>query len=316
LEVLFMRAAQINSYGAKEVIQTANDAPKPQAQEGQVLIEVHAAGVNPFDWKLREGFMKEFIPLKFPATLGGDFAGAISEIGEGVSGFNVGDEVYGSANAAGGQGSFAELTPVKADQTALKPKSVDFTVAAALPLAGTSAYQALVEHANLQHGQKVLIHGGAGGIGTFAIQIAKNIGAYVTATASSDDSEFVKSLGADENIDYKSRKFEELLKDYDVVFDTVGGETYKKSYQVLKPGGVLVSMLEQPDAELSSKYKVQAIAQQSRPTTQRLTELAKLVDDGNLKVNVEKVFPLDQASEALAYLQEGKYRGKVVIQVK
>jgi alcohol dehydrogenase len=311
-----MKAAQINSYGPKDAIKTANDAPKPQAQEGQVLIEVHAAGVNPFDWKLREGYMKEFIPLKFPATLGGDFAGIISEIGEGVSGLNVGDEVYGSANAAGGQGSFAEFTPANADQTARKPKSVDFTVAAALPLAGTSAYQALVEHAKLQHGQKVLIHGGAGGIGTFAIQIAKNLGAYVSTTASSDDSEFVKSLGADEFIDYKSQKFEDLLKDYDVVFDTVGGETYKKSYKVLKPGGVLVSMLEQPDEELGSKYKVQAIAQQSRPTTERLTELAKLVDDGSIKVNVEKVFPLEQASGALASLQEGIHRGKVVIQVK
>jgi alcohol dehydrogenase len=311
-----MKAAQINSYGAKDVLKIANDAPKPQAQEGQVLIEIHAAGVNPFDWKLREGYMKEFIPLKFPATLGGDFAGVISELGEGVSGFNVGDEVYGSANAAGGQGSFAEFTPVKADQTAMKPKSVDFTVAAALPLAGTSAYQALVEHAHLQSGQKVLIHGGAGGIGTFAIQLAKHIGAHVATTVASDDFEYVKSLGADEAIDYKAQKFEEIIKDYDVVFDTVGGETNKKSYSVLKSGGVLVSMTEQPDKELSANLGVKAIAQQSRATSERLSELAKLVDTGVIKVNVDKVFPLEQVFEALAYLQEGQHRGKVVINVK
>jgi alcohol dehydrogenase len=311
-----MKAAQISSYGAKDVLNTVNDAPKPQIETGQALIEVHAAGVNPFDWKLREGYMKEFIPLNFPAILGGDFAGVVAEVGEGVSGLNVGDEVYGSANAAGGQGSYAEFTPVKADQIALKPKSVDFTVAAALPLAATSAYQALVEHANLMSNQKVLIHGGAGGIGTFAIQLAKHIGAFVTTTASSEDLDYVKDLGAEDVIDYKSQKFEEILKDIDVVFDTVGGDTYKKSFKVLKQGGVIVSMTEQPDESLVNQYKVKAIAQQSRATTSRLKEIAKLVDEGAIKVNVDKVFPLDQAFEALAYLQEGQHRGKVVIQVK
>jgi alcohol dehydrogenase len=311
-----MKAAQISSYGAKDVLKTVNDAPKPQIEAGQALIEVYAAGVNPFDWKLREGYMKEFIPLNFPATLGGDFAGVVTEVGEGVNGLNVGDEVYGSANAVGGQGSYAEFTPVKADQIAPKPKSVDFVTAAALPLAATSAYQALVEHANLQSGQKVLIHGGAGGIGSFAIQIAKNLGAYVVTTTASDDFEFVKSLGADEAIDYKAQKFEEIIKDYDVVFDTVGGETNKKSYSILKSGGVLVSMTEQPDKELSAKLGVKAIAQQSRATTSRLKEIAKLVDEGVIKVNVDKVFPLEQVFEALAYLQEGQHRGKVVINVK
>jgi alcohol dehydrogenase len=294
-----MKAAQISSYGAKDVLKTVNDAPKPQIEAGQALIEVYAAGVNPFDWKLREGYMKEFIPLNFPATLGGDFAGVVAEVGEGVNGLNVGDEVYGSANAVGGQGSYAEFTPVKADQIAPKPKSVDFVTAAALPLAATSAYQALVEHANLQSGQKVLIHGGAGGIGSFAIQIAKNLGAYVVTTSASDDFEF-----------------EEIIKDYDMVFDTVGGETNKKSYSVLKSGGVLVSMTEQPDKELSAKLGVKAIAQQSRATTSRLKEIAKLVDEGVIKVNVDKVFPLEQVFEALAYLQEGQHRGKVVINVK
>jgi alcohol dehydrogenase len=311
-----MKAAQINSYGGKEVLQTVDNTEKPKLQTGQVLVEVHSAGVNPFDWKVREGYMKDFIPLKFPATLGGDFAGVVAEIAEGVSGVKVGDEVYGQANAAGGSGSFAEFTPVASGQIALKPKSVDFNTAAAIPLAAASAYQALVEHSNLQNGQKVLIHGGAGGIGFFAIQIAKHLGAYVATTASAEDTDFVKSLGADEVIDYKSQKFEELLKDYDLVFDTVGGETYKKSYQVLKPGGLLVSMVEQPDEELTKKYGVKAISQQSRPTSDKLQKIAELIDKGVLKVNVDKVFPLEQAPEALEYLKEGHPRGKVVIQVK
>jgi alcohol dehydrogenase len=311
-----MKAAQINSYGEKDVLKTVNDAPKPTAQAGQILVEVHAAGVNPFDWKVRAGFMKDFIPLKFPATLGGDFAGIVAELGEGVNNIKTGDEVYGQANAVGGQGSFAEFTPVLATQVALKPKNVDFVSAAAIPLAGTSAYQALVEHANLKSGQKILIHGGAGGIGSIAIQIAKHLGAYVATTAAAEDTEFAKSLGADEVFDYKTQKFEELLKDYDVVFDTVGGETTKKSYQVLKSGGVMVSMLEQPNEELINRYGVKFISQQTKPTSEKLTKLAEMVEQGVLKVNIDKAFPLEQAGEALGYLQESHPKGKVVIKVK
>jgi NADPH:quinone reductase-like Zn-dependent oxidoreductase len=311
-----MKAAQINSYGGKDVLKTVDGAAKAQAQEGQVLVEVYAAGANPFDLKVREGYLKDMVALNFPATLGGDFAGVVAGLGEGVSGLNVGDEVYGQANALGGQGSFAEFTAAKAGQTALKPKIVDFHVAAAIPLAGVSAYQALVEHANLQNGQKVLIHGGAGGIGTFAVQIAKHLGAYVAATAAASDAEFVKGLGADEVIDYKSQKFEDVLKDYDAVFDTVGGETYKKSYQVLKPGGVLVSMTEKPDRELTKKHGVNAISQQTKTTADKLKEVAKLVELGAIKVNVDKVFPLDDAGEALEYLKVGHPKGKVVIKVK
>jgi alcohol dehydrogenase len=311
-----MRAAQINDYGGKEVLQTVDNAERPAPKDGQVLVEVHAAGVNPFDWKLRTGFMKDFIPLNLPATLGGDFAGIVSELGEGVSSLKVGDEVYGQANAAGGVGSFAEFTAVLASQAALKPKTADFITAAAIPLAAVSAYQALVEHGRLKDGQRVLIHGAAGGIGSFALQLAKHLGAYVAATASSEDVGFAKELGADEVIDYKSQKFEELLKDYDLIFDTIGGETNKKSYQVLKPGGVLVSMVEQPDEELIKRYGVKEISQQSKPTPDKLQKIAQLVDEGVLKVSVDKAFPLEQAGEALAYLEEGHPRGKVVIQVK
>jgi alcohol dehydrogenase len=311
-----MKAAQINSYGGKEVVETVADAPRPPAGAGQVLVEVRAAAVNPFDFKVREGYMKEFIPLEFPATLGGDVAGTVAEIGEDITGFTVGQTVYGMANAAGGQGSFAEFTPVNAKQLVDKPVSVDFVTAAALPLAAVSAYQALVDHIDLQAGQKILIHGGAGGIGSLAIQIAKHLGAYVATTASSTEDDFVKNLGADVVIDYQTQDFSTLLKDYDAVFDTVGGETNAKSYTILKNGGALVSMVQPVDEALAKQYGVKYTQQSSKLTTERLTKIAELVDSGALKAKVDKVFPLDQAAEALEYLKTGHPHGKVVIQVK
>lgn len=311
-----MKAAQINGYGGEEVLQTATDVPKPKPGSDQILIKVHAAATNPFDWKVREGYMKEFIPLKFPATLGGDVAGTVAEIGEDVTGFEVDQAVYGMAGAASGQGSYAEFTPVKATQLVAKPESVDFVTAAALPLAAVSAYQALVDHIGLKSGQKILIHGGAGGIGSLAIQIAKNVGAYVATTASAKEAEFVKSLGADEVIDYQAQDFASLLKDYDAVFDTVGGETNAKSYTTLKNGGTLVSMVQPEDAALTKQYGIKYVHQSSQPTVERLAKIAEMVDNGTLKVNVDKVFPLDQAAAALEYLKTGHPRGKVVIQVQ
>jgi len=311
-----MKAAQINGYGGAAVLETVADAAQPQAAAGQVLVEVNAASANPFDWKVREGYMKEFIPLKFPAILGGDVAGTVAEIGEDVTGFTVGQAVYGMAGAASGQGSFAEFTPVSAEQLISKPVSVDFVTAAALPLAAVSAYQALVDHIGLKPGQKILIHGGAGGIGSLAIQIAKHLGAYVATTASAAETDFVKSLGADEVIDYQTQDFSALLKDYDAVFDTVGGETNTKSYPILKDGGALVSMVQPIDETLAKQYGVQYTQQSSKPTVERLTKIAELVDTGKLKANVDKVFPIDQAAEALEYLKTGHPRGKVVLQVK
>jgi len=311
-----MKAAQINGYGGQEVLKTVPNAPKPLAAAGQVLVKVHAAAANPFDWKLREGYMKEFIPLKMPAILGGDMAGTVAEIGEGVTGFKTGQAVYGMANAAGGQGSFAEFTPVKATQLAAKPDSLDFTAAAALPLAAVSAYQALVDHMDLQAGQKILIHGGAGGIGSLAIQIAKNLGAYVATTASATEIDFVKGLGADEAIDYHVQDFSTVLKDYDAVFDTVGGETNTKSYTVLKPGGTLVSMIQPVDEALAKQDSVIYVQQSSKATPERLAKITELVDSGKLKVHIDKLFPLDRAAKALEYLKTAHPRGKVVIQVK
>lgn len=311
-----MKAAQINEYGGKEVLKTLEGVAKPRPGSKQVLVEVHAAGVNPFDVKVRAGQARQFKELDFPATLGGDMAGIVVEIGEGVNGFSVGDEVYGQADALSGQGSFAEFAPVSASSIALKPTALDFTEAAAVPLAGVSAYQALVDHANLKKGQKILIHGGAGGIGSFAIQLAKHLGAYIATTAAKSDFEFVRHLGADQTIDYKSQDFTELVRDYDAVYDTVGGETTVKSYSVLKPGGTLVSMVSQADEGLAKKHKINFVAQFTQTTSERLVRVAELVDSGALKPQISQVFPLDEAASALARLSEGKQKGKVVIKVK
>ncbi|HSX45932.1 MAG TPA: NADP-dependent oxidoreductase [Candidatus Saccharimonadia bacterium] len=308
-----MKAAQITAFGGPEVMKTVDGVDKPTPGPGQVLVEVHAAGLNPFDGKMREGAMPK---LQLPAILGGDLSGVVVELGEGVSGLEVGQEVYGSANAAGGQGSFAEFTVAKALRLAPKPTNIDFVQAGALPLAGASAYQAIVDLINLQPDQKILIHGGAGGIGNFAVQIAHDIGAHVTATASAKDIDFVKSLGADEAIDYQSQDFTQLVKDYDAVFDTVGGETNSKSYGVLKPGGTFVSMLVPPDEERVKAAGINYTAMQSEMSTERLTKVARLIDTGKIKVNIDKVFPLEQAAEALEYLKTGHPRGKVVLKIK
>ena len=310
-----MKAAQLINYGGQDAIKTNKDVTKPSVGPDQVLVEVHAAGLNPFDWKVREGYMQEFIPIELPATLGGDVAGVVAEIGENVTGFEVGQEVYGMANSVGGQGSYAEFTAVPAKQLVSKPTTIDFVEAGALPLAAVSAYQALVDHMNLQAGQKILIHGGAGGIGSLAIQIAKNVGAYVATTASAKEAEYVKLLGADEVIDYESQDFSALLKDYDAVFDTVGGETNAKSYAVLKDGSAFVSMGDPANEELVTAHEIKYFQQSSQPTVERLTRIAELVDTGKLKVNVDKTFTLDQAAEALEYLKTGHPRGKVVLKI-
>ncbi len=301
-----MKAVQINDYGGIEVLEINQNAPTPTPPGNQVLVEVKAASINPIDYKVRNGFLKDAVPLKFPSTMGGDFAG-VSDTGE---------EVYGSALILNGSsGGFAQFAAVNKENIAPKPKNVDFDEASALPLVGSAAIQALEEHIKLQSGQKILIHGGAGGIGHIAIQLAKSLGAYVATTVSTNDVDYAKSLGADEVIDYKTEKFEEKLKDMDVVYDTVGGETLDKSFQVLKKGGVIVSMLGEPNPELAKKHEVTAIGQNTVTNTAHLTRLAELVDSGKIRVNIDKVFPLEKAREAFKYQEEGHPKGKVVLKV-
>ena len=312
-----MKTAQINKYGGEEVLEINSKVSKPQAEEGKIVVEVHAAGINPIDWKIRQGYMAQMMPLQFPATMGGDFSGVVTEVGGGVLGLSVGDEVYGQAGVLlGGSGSFAEYASAPAQNVAKKPKNISHEEAASLPLAGVSAIQALFENINLKKGQKILIHGSAGGIGSFAIQLAKYLGAYVYATASAKDIKYVKGLGADNVIDYKSQKFEDIAKDCDAVFDPIGGETYTRSFDVLKKGGVVVSMAEQPNKELMEKYGVQAVNQFTQPNRERLDKLVGLVEQGTVKVHIDKTFSLDEASEALSYMETGHPKGKVVLQVK
>jgi alcohol dehydrogenase len=314
-----MKSAQIKRYGGSEVAKINQNTPAPNDPSADnVLVRIKAAGVNPVDWKIREGYMQQMMPLQFPSTLGMDFSGVIERIGEGISGLKQGDEVYGNAGVIRrGSGAFAEMALANADSIAHKPKTLSHEEAAGLPTAGVSAWQSLVETFGLSKDQKILIHGGAGGIGIIAIQLAKHLGAYVATTVSTKDKQFLKEeLGADEVIDYKTQTFEDVLShDYDAVLDTVGGETYTRSFKVLKRGGIIVSMLEQPNQELMDRFGVKAVSQFTQVNRERLTNLAQWVDQNNIRVNVDKMFPLDEAGKALDYQRDVHPRGKVVLEV-
>lgn len=317
-----MKSARIKSYGStSDVIEIDQNTPAPNdPSEGKVLVKVKAAGVNPTDWKISEGYMQQIMPLEFPATLGWDFSGIVEKAGAGVSDIKQGDEVYGQSSVVmGGSGTFAEMALANADNIARKPITLSHEEAAGLPTVGVSAWQALVDIIGLSKGQKILIHGGAGGVGSIAIPLAKYIGAYVATTVSEKDKQFAKEeIGADEIIDYKTQTFEDVLSshDYDAVLDTVGGETYSRSFKILKRGtGIIVSTLEQPNQELMEKFGVKAIFVFSQVNRERLTKLAQWVDQNNVRVNVDKMFPLDDAAKALEYQKDGHPRGKVVLAI-
>jgi alcohol dehydrogenase len=308
-----MKAAQINQYGPAEQI-VVQDVPQPEPAAGQVLVKVYAASLNPFDTSVREGRVQQFMPLELPVTLGGDIAGQVAGLGEGVTGLAVGDKVYGQANAvSGASGALAGYAVTAAGQLAPAPEGLDWAQIAALPLTGQSALQVVSGHMKLEVGQKILIHGGAGGIGTLAIQLAKHIGAYVATTATGDGLAYVRQLGADKVIDYQAEKFEDVVKDYDAVFDTVGGDTYRRSFAVLRRGGKIVSMLEQPDDALARKYGVVAIAQHTKTTPESLQEVARLASEGVLTVHVDQTFPLSDAVKAFQAREGGQVRGKIVV---
>ena len=285
-----MIAVQINSFGGYETLTINNNAPKPVPGSNQLLVEVYAASLNPVDNGIASGYMKEMIHL--PATLGGDFSGVVVQVGNEVSDFKKGDKVYGEAFIVnGGSGSFAQFVVANAANTAHQPKQINFVEAASLPLAGASALQAVEGHIKLKTGQKTLIHGGAGGIGSIAVQIAKNLGAFVTVTVSANDKDYAKSLGADKVIDFRNEKFEDILKDYDAVFDTFSGDTTTRSFKILKKGGIIVSMLAPPDHKLAEKYQVTAIGQSTNTNTKKLNRLTDLVNAGKLNHRLLKYFP-------------------------
>lgn len=308
-----MKAAQYSQYGEPEVI-TINEVDKPTFKHDQILVEVYSAAINPFDSKLRRGAMKDSVPLNFPVTIGADFSGVVSEVGE-TSNLQVGDEVYGSANIlGGGSGAVAEFLAANIASVAKKPSNTTHSEAAAAVLVGVSAIQAL-DQLNLSSGKKILIHGGAGGIGSAAIQYAKHLGATVATTARAADTDFVKSLGADEVIDYESQDFSELLSELDAIFDTIGGETYAKSLKILKPEGIIISMVEK-SSDASNESGITKLFQSTKVNTESLDRLREVIEQSVIKPQVDQEFPLEQTAEAFKHLETGHPRGKVVIKVK
>lgn len=318
-----MKAIRIHEFGGAEVMKIEEiERPVPAADE--ILVKVYASGVNPVDWVIRNGgndFLKPL--LKLPMTLGWDAAGVVEEIGGDVTEFKKGDEVYGCPNFPG-DGSYAEYCAAKANQFAIKPKSVGFNEAAGVPLAALTAWTGIFEFGKLQSGQRILIQGASGGVGSFAVQFAKAAGAYVVGIASTDSLEHLKQLGADEVIDYKTQKFEDLARDIDVVFEASplrDNDERLKSVKVLKEGGILSSVnLDFPlndavTAALREKNaKGELVAMQSRGDW--LKEIARLIDDGKVKVFISQVFPLERVAEAHGESETHHVRGKLVLEVE
>ena len=309
------KAARIHNYdGAKTVGVENTTIPEPQA--GELLVRVHAAGVNSIDWKIRAGYLQQMNTLQLPFTLGGDFSGVVQAIGKDVAGCNVGDEVYGQASVFNhGSGSFAEFCLARATAVSIKPRSVSHVEACGLPTAGVSALQALMESLRVSAGQKILINGGASGIGSISIQLAKHFGARVVTTASVEDISYVKSLGADVVIDYRSGDFGEVIGGLDAGLDTVGCDTYAQPFRMLKRGVRLSSVLAHPGVALTNDFWLEAFALSTRVTTKRLGKLAELVDEGALNLRVDKTFPLDQVGAVLHYLETMSPARKAVLKM-
>jgi NADPH:quinone reductase-like Zn-dependent oxidoreductase len=307
-----MKGVRIHSFGGPDVIRY-EDVPKPQAGAGQALIQIKAAGVNPIDWKVRVGYMKELFQNMLPLILGVDMAGVIEAVGDGVTDFKPGDSVYGFLGI--GRGTYAEYVAADVSALAPMPESLDFVQAAALPLVSLVGWQTLFDVARLDPGQTVLIHGASGGVGHMAVQLAKWKGAKVTGTASARNADFVKNLGADQVIDYHTTRFEDVVHDADVVLDTQAGDTQLRSYQVLKKGGVLVSTLGIEDPGLAAKYGVRATGFMAQPNGRELREIARLVDEGNVRPEVTKVILLRDVAKAHEMSETGHVRGKIVLRI-
>lgn len=308
LEKMNMKAIRIHQYGGPEVLAQV-EMQRPIPGPNEVLIKIAAASINPIDWKQRAGHLKDVFPLTFPATLGWDVSGTVEEAGENATHFRRGDQVYALVEGGG----YAEYAVVKETAVAQKPTSVDHVHAAAVPVAGLAAWQALFEIAQLRAGQRVLIHAAAGGVGVLAVQFAKVKGAYVIGTASSKNQPFLRQLGVNEVVDYQTSRFEDVVRDVDVVLDTIGGDTQERSFKVLKKGGVLVSIVEPPSQELATKYGVRALFYGAHASSSDLVEIAKLIDSGKVKTVVDTVLPLTEARRAHELSEGGHVRGKIVL---
>ncbi|MCG5236100.1 NADP-dependent oxidoreductase [Xanthobacter oligotrophicus] len=315
------------------------DMPEPVLRDDDVLVTIHAAGLNPLDSKIRDGAFKPLLPYRPPFVLGHDMAGVVARVGSKVRRFKVGDEVYARPRD-GRVGTFAEAISINEADLALKPKNLTMAEAAAIPLVGLTAWQALVERAGLRKGQKVLIHAGSGGVGTFAIQLAKHLGATVATTTSTANVELVRSLGADVVIDYKKQDFEKVLTGYDVVLNSLDGDTLQKSLSVLKPGGKLISISGPPDPDFARqqglnwflrplmrllsfgirrKAKVRGIGYSflfMRADGGQLSQITSLIEAGIIRPIMDRIFPFEATNEALVYIETGRSKGKVVVELR
>ena len=333
-----MKAYVLDRYGKNTALRLA-DVPEPPLRDDEVLVEVHAAGVNLLDSKIKGGEFKPILPYRLPLILGHDVAGVVVKVGPKVTQFRLGDEVYARLDDFR-IGSFAEFAPVKEASLALKPKGLSMEQAASIPLVGLTAWQALIESAQLQRGQKVFIQAGSGGVGTFAIQLAKHLGATVATTASSTNAALVKSLGADVVVDYRTQDFEDVLHDYDVVLNSQDAKTLEKSLRVLQRGGKLISISGPPDPAFANAMgapgwlrlvlRVLSAGIRRRAKSRdvsysflfmkangaQLREITRLIESGAIRPVIDRVFAFDATNEALAYVESGRAKGKVVIQLK
>ncbi|MCC3646727.1 NADP-dependent oxidoreductase [Cytobacillus oceanisediminis] len=332
-----MRAMVIDRYG--KVPMRLAEIPAPEIGEYEVLAEIHAASINPVDFKIRDGKVKLLVKYKMPLILGNDFSGVIAKVGAKVNRFKAGDEIYARPRKSK-IGTFADYIAIHEDDIALKPKNLSFEEAASIPLVGLTSYQALTDILQLQKGQKILIQAGAGGVGTFAIQLAKLMGATVATTASAAGADLVKTLGADEIINYKTEKFEEILKNYDAVFDTLGGEILEKSFEVIKSGGKIVSVSGLPNARFGKEYgsgffktllfsaashKLTALEKKHnaeytflfmKPSGEQLRIIANLIETGKIKPIIDRVLPFEDAQKAMEYAESGRAKGKIIVKIR
>ena len=333
-----MKAFLIDRYGKGAALRLG-EVPEPELREDEVLVQIHAASVNPVDAKIRDGEFKLILPYRLPLILGNDAAGVVVRVGSKVRKFKTGDEVYGRP-AKDRIGTFAEFIAINEADVAMKPKNLTMEEAASVPLVALTVWQALVDRANLKKGQKVLIHAGSGGVGTIAIQLAKHIGATVATTTSTANVDLVRSLGADVVVDYKKDDFENVLQDYDVVLNSLGKDTLEKSLRVLKPGGKLISISGPPDPEFARENGSGWLLQQAmrflssrirrkskrqgvsysflfmKPSGAQLEQIASLIEAGVIRPIIDRVFPFEKTNEALAYVETGRARGKVVVAVR
>jgi NADPH:quinone reductase-like Zn-dependent oxidoreductase len=305
-----MKAVTINQYGDQSVLNYV-DIERPEPKSDEVLVQTRAAAVNPVDWKIRDG-LGEMFGLKLPIVLGCEIAGTIEKVGNEVRDFKEGGAVYGYVSLQR-NGGYAEYTIAKTDEIALKPESLDFENAAAVAVGALTSWQAIFDTANLQGGQRILITGASGGVGSMAVQLAKAKGALVIATASGKNEDFVRSLGADEFVDYTREKFEAVVKGVDVVYDTVGGDTLERSFQTLKRGGFLVTTVAPPSEEKAEKFDVRIAMVGVEPSAKQLGEINQLIAAGKLKTHVATVLPLAEVRKAHQLSESGRTRGKIIL---